>query len=239
MTATTKSAATDGTLTIGDLRIPGDVHTLDGFRRWASELAENAPMVSFYRGEVHIEMNQDYFTHEPVAAAICRKLADLTDELGIGRFFMAPSWFTDDGAGISTEPDGFLVLWSSFDEGRVRVEQDRPRELQGHPDMVLEVVSKTSVRKDAQVLMEGYARAGVAEYWLADARGTEPALELHVPGSDGGYSPRSADADGWIASPIFGRSFRLHHFTDRAGLPAYRLEVREKPPRARRSRKRA
>jgi Uma2 family endonuclease len=43
-------------------------------------------------------------------------------------------------------------------------------ELEGSPEMVLEVVSETSVHKDTEELRELYWHAGTLEYWLVDAR---------------------------------------------------------------------
>ena len=44
-------------------------------------------------------------------------------------------------------------------------------EVVGVVDMVLEVVSDSSEKKDNQTLFEAYFEAGIAEYWLVDARG--------------------------------------------------------------------
>src|SRR5256885_8764701 len=43
-------------------------------------------------------------------------------------------------------------------------------ELEGTPDMVLEVVSESSVQKDTKRLRQLYWQAGIREYWLVDAR---------------------------------------------------------------------
>src|SRR5438105_4589106 len=43
-------------------------------------------------------------------------------------------------------------------------------ELQGTPEMVLEVISRSSEKKDTVVLMKAYWEAGIPEYWLVDAR---------------------------------------------------------------------
>jgi len=51
-------------------------------------------------------------------------------------------------------------------------------ELEGTPDMVLEVVSASSVVKDTETLLQLYWQAGIPEYWLVDARGE--ALEFTV-----------------------------------------------------------
>ena len=52
------------------------------------------------------------------------------------------------------------------------------KEFEGTPDMVLEVVSATSVRKDTEILRDLYWRAGIQEYWLVDARGDEPLFSI-------------------------------------------------------------
>lgn len=214
------------TLTVFGLEIPASVHTLAGFRAWAAELPENAPLVHFYRGKVHIEVPQDFYRHEPVANAINPWLARLADDLDLGRYFMPPSWITDPASGLSTEPDGFLVRCESFESGRVRVNPSRSTELLGRPDMVLEVVSKSSAKKDLQDLVEGYAQAGVPEYWAVDPRPETPALRLLALTKGGAYRAARADADGFVASPTWGRSFRLRRFKNRAGLPDCRLETK-------------
>lgn len=214
------------TITVDDLEIPGDVQTLEGFRSWVATLDERAPRVSFYRGEVHIEVSpQNHETHGPVGSEINRVLANLARELAIGMYFMPPSWLTEEAAQLSTEPDGFLVRFESAESGRVRINPERKTELLGAPDMVLEVVSVSTVRKDLVRLREGYARAAVREYWIVDARGERPELRVLVLGAEGEYEERAPDAAGWIASPTWGRSFRLERFVNQAGWVEYRLEV--------------
>jgi Uma2 family endonuclease len=46
-------------------------------------------------------------------------------------------------------------------------------ELQGSPDMVLEILSDSSQHKDKHQLRQAYWEADIPEYWLVDAR-TEP-----------------------------------------------------------------
>ena len=55
---------------------------------------------------------QDYITNAPVVDAINDVLARLTQERDIGKYFRPPSWFTDTGAILSTEPDG-SPLWET------------------------------------------------------------------------------------------------------------------------------
>jgi Uma2 family endonuclease len=92
---------------------------------------------------------------------------------------------------------------------------------------VLEVVSRSSQRKDLVDHVQDYARAGIPEYWIVDARGTDLVFRVLVV-QGGAYADQPVDA-GWIRSPLFNRAFRLLRFTNRAGLPDFRLEVT--PPR--------
>ena len=101
-------------------------------------------------------------------------------------------------------------------------------ELEGTPDMALEVVSGSSVTKDTVRLRDLYWRAGVAEYWLVDARSKTPQFEIlrHTPTGYVAVEPR----DGWLLSAVFGHAFRLMQDVDPLGKPQYQLETRQAQP---------
>lgn len=214
------------TLNVFGLEIPWDVHTLEGFRRWVETLDEHAPLVHFSRGAVHIEMPQDYETHGPIVEAAAEVLRPLARELDLGKYHTAPSWITEEATGLSTEPDGFLVRWDSLASGRVRINPSRKTELLGHPDMVLEVVSRSSRKKDLHGLVGDYAAAGVAEYWIAEWQHSGVSLRILLLAPDGNYRDQEPDRDLWLASPVWRRSFRFVPFVDRVGLRDVHLEVR-------------
>lgn len=94
-------------------------------------------------------------------------------------------------------------------------------ELEGSADMVLEVVSDSSVQKDNVILRDLYWRAGVTEYWLVDARGPEPSFQIlrHTPR---GYAP-VRPRNGWLKSEVFGHSFKLTCGKDPIGHPLFTL----------------
>jgi Uma2 family endonuclease len=124
------------------------------------------------------------------------------------------------------------VLWESLDAGSIRkVPSTPPRpgryvELEGAPDLVVEVVSNSSVGKDRKRLPALYARAGVPELWLVDARGDTPAFEIRSLKA-GGYqqvAPDSPPPDGWTSSPVLGCRFRLQRRMVREGHFVYNLE---------------
>jgi Uma2 family endonuclease len=76
----------------------------------------------------------------------------------------------------SAEPDIVFVSHEALLADRVHLvpgssqEPGRYVELEGAADLIVEIVSDSSVGKDTRRLPEAYSRAGVREFWLADAR---------------------------------------------------------------------
>jgi Uma2 family endonuclease len=63
---------------------------------------------------------------------------------------------------------------------------------------LLEIVSAGSVEKDTQTLRELYWKAGIAEYWLVDARGERLAFDILRHAAKGYVATRKAA--GWLKS---------------------------------------
>ena len=91
----------------------------------------------------------------------------------------------------------------------------------GTPDLVVEVVSTSSERKDLVRLRDAYARAGVDEYWIIDARGPQLHFEILKLVTDG-YAPASPDSVSQV-SEVLGRSFLFERQLNRLGRYRYRL----------------
>lgn len=77
----------------------------------------------------------------------------------------------------------------------------------GSPDIVIEVVSRSSARKDLIELRDLYHQAGIREYWLIDSREEEPALVI-LEWTKRGYRT-AASQSGWVKSKVLGGSFRV------------------------------
>lgn len=211
----------------GPVEVPFEARTLEGFREWMAGREDQPGQVCFVRGHVFLEMSQDQRTHGPVSIEVSTVLHSLARELETGRYFSAPTWITCAPAELSAEPDGSFATFETLRSGRLTINPARASEMVGAPDFVLEVVSKSSVKKDRTLLRQAYAAAGVGEYWLIDARREDrpPRFELLVL-REGAYEEVPPDADGWRASPTWRRSFRLRRVVDPAGLPDFRLDVR-------------
>jgi Uma2 family endonuclease len=206
-----------------DVRIPAGVHALEEFRRWCQGRQFPARgRIDYLQGDVEVDMSpEDLYTHGTPKAAIAACLhAMVVKSARPGTVFIDCTRVVSPAAGLSVEPDVVVVFRESLAAGRVRlVPSSPPRagrfvELEGAPDLVVEVLSDSSVSKDRERLPELYARAGVAELWLVDARGETPALEIEIRTlrSSGAYSrvpPDGGGSDAWTPSPLLGCRFRL------------------------------
>jgi Uma2 family endonuclease len=216
-----------------ELRIPAEVHTLEGFRRWihCPDFPERG-RIDFLDGDVEVGMSpEDLFTECTSKGEIAAVLAGLVADPDLGSVFINRARITSPKGAVSAEPDVVVLLWSSVEGGRVRLipsASGRPRsyvEIEGAPDLVVEVVSDSSRRKDFERLPPLYARAGIPELWQVDARGEE--LRFIIQSLLAGvYDPQVQDPEGWTASPVLGGAFRLLREPGRFDTWRYRLEHR-------------
>jgi Uma2 family endonuclease len=211
------------------VRIPPDIVDLESFRRWArSEQFPERGWFSYLNGEIWVELSMEQlFTHNQVKTRYTVVVGGLVEDGKLGYFFADRALLSNPDVDLSTEPDGVFVSYGAVRDLRVRfLEGARAGhvEIVGSPDMVLEVVSEHSVRKDTRVLRRLYWEAGIPEYWLVDARGEAARFDLLRRGRRGYTAVRPQD--GWLRSGVFERSFRLQSSADPLGHPHYTLEMR-------------
>ena len=223
---------TNGFTVVADrnvLHVPATVVDIESFREWTDTDDFPEKMnIWWLCGGVWIDMSHEQiFTHVVIEGEIFRVLASLVRQNRLGWVFPDGAFLTNLPADISGKPDAMFLSEAAVESDRVRFVEGAKggyNEIEGTPDMVLEVVSDSSVRKDLIILLDAYWQAGIREYWLVDARDDQLKFDIFRHGPKG-YK-RSAKKHGWIASPVFGKSFRLSMTTDAAGRPDYTLEVR-------------
>jgi len=89
----------------------------------------------------------------------------------------------------SREPDILFVAQERLDRvGRLRID--------GAPDLVVEVVSDDSARRDRVTKRDEYAQVGVREYWIVDCRPGKEREEFLVLDEAGRYKEAPLDAAG-------------------------------------------
>lgn len=216
------------TIVIADnVCIPDGIDDLESFRHWArSDAFPESGRFSFLAGQLWVDLSMEQlFTHNLVKTKYTVVLGGLVEIERRGYYFSDGTLLSSVSADWSTEPDGTFVSWESLTSGRVRLIEGTEGgavELEGAPDVVLEVVSRSSLRKDTVVLRDLYEKAGVKEYWLVDARKPPVKFEILRLGEEAFESVKPVD--GWLYSAVFGRSFRLTATSDPLGHPSYLLE---------------
>jgi Uma2 family endonuclease len=212
-----------------EVTIPEWVTDLESFRRWAD--ADDFPAkgrIWFLNGEVWVDMSKEQvFTHVGVKTEINAVLAHLVKAERLGRYWADGVFLSNVTAEFAGIPDGTFVSRKALQSQQVRLVEGMEEgflEVEGSPDMVLEVVSRSSVRKDIVVLRQAYWEAEVREYWLVDARKEPLHFDILRHTARGFVATRKRD--GWMKSAVFGKSFRLTQEANGLGHPDYTLEVR-------------
>jgi len=213
--------------------MPLDIHSLADFRRWAqSGSFPGEGRVDFVGGRIEVDMSpEDLFTHGSVKTEVVGVLWQLVKAAGLGHLFTDATRVSAPAADLSAEPDVVFVRNETIDSGEVRLvprrggAADRYVELEGGPDLTVEIVSDSSSKKDTSRLPVAYFQAGTLEYWLIDARGDRLVFRVHRRGATA-FEPVDVDPDGYQPSAVFGCAFLLERGRDSRGYPRYDLLVR-------------
>ncbi|MEI7687206.1 MAG: Uma2 family endonuclease [Planctomycetota bacterium] len=211
------------------IEIPATAHTLAGFRNWI--LSDDVPekrRISFLQGRIIVDMGkEEILTHAAVKTAVAGTMFQLIETLDFGDLYINGVLLTNKEADVSNNPDMMAIRWQTVEEGKVRyVESSKNREveIEGSPDWVLEIVSRSSALKDKRDLRNAYHQAGIREYWLIDARGEE--IEFHIlHWRKAGYVA-APSKEGWQRSKVFPCSFQLTRKRDRRGGWRYQLATK-------------
>jgi hypothetical protein len=213
----------------GQIDVPPWVSDLDAFRRWLDlEDLPDEGRICYLKGNVWVDMSREQvFSHVAVKTEFTVTLGGMAKLLRTGRYFGDGLLLTNVLADIAVKPDGTFISYQALETGRVRLVEGAEGgfvELEGTPDMVLEVVSAGSVRKDNVFLRQAYWEAGIREYWIVDARKAPLRFEICRHGARGYIAVRKQA--GWIHSAVFGKHFRLIQSADPQGHPEFALAVR-------------
>jgi Uma2 family endonuclease len=211
------------------ISVPGWVTDLESFRRWVhSDDFPDEGRIWWLCGEVWVDMSKEQlFTHNVVKAELTMALRLIATTENLGTYFTDGVLLSNFAAEIAGNPDGMFVLTATFGTDRIRLLEGKQAgfvELQGSPDMVLEVISQSSEEKDDVHLRKAYFDAGIPEYWIIDVREEPFRFDVLRRGPRGYVNTRKQG--GWVKSATFGRSFRLVARAGPGGYPDYKLESR-------------
>lgn len=215
--------------TTAAFRVPDGLDTHRKFLDWlaVTDLPEEL-RVGFVNGAVWVDtMSERAFAHNRIKTVVARVLDQIVTAEKLGVYFGDGMTYSAEHADFTAVPDGIFVSHATMGAGQVRLagakRDENDTRLVGVPDLTVEVVSDHSEFKDNDWLMAGYWNAGVAEYWVVDARREPLRFQIYRRGAKGYTAVRRSD--GWIRSPAFGRSFRFAVGEVLLGKQEYQLEV--------------
>ena len=137
--------------------------------------------------------------HQTVSLRMIVRMNAFVEENRLGRIFHAPYdvLFTDTEV---VQPD---LLFVSTERDHIRT----PANIQGAPDLVVEILSPSSSRRDWREKRELYARHGVLEYWIIDPTNRiVSVMQLQ----DGVLEIEQTCADGDTATSTVLKGFSIH-----------------------------
>ncbi len=148
----------------------------ESFLVWAGDEDTHAEWVN---GEV-ISIMPAKYVHQVIATFLDRLLGLFVTLFDLGQVLTAPFEIKLIPGYSSREPDIFFVAKANLP----RLSEDR---LTGPADLIVEIVSNDSVKRDRKDKLQEYCRAGVREYWIIDNRPRQQRAEFYQLNATGQY----------------------------------------------------
>ncbi len=161
--------------------------SFDAYLDWAGEDTH----AEWVNGEVIVFMPAKN-VHQVVVGFLYRLLSLFADSFNVGQVRIAPLGMRL--AHSMREPDILFVA---------KTHEDRLTDnwLEGPADLVIEVVSDDSVRRDRDEKFREYREAGILEYWIIDPRPGKLRADFFSL-QDGEYTLLATEDDEWVNSAV-------------------------------------
>ena len=166
------------------------------FLEWADEDTH----AEWVEGEVIVHMPPKN-VHQDTLGFLYELLRLFVRLFNLGKVGLAPFEVKLKPGHSSREPDIFFVA----NENLARLTEER---LIGPADLIIEIISDDSVRRDRHDKFKEYREAGVREYWIVDSRPHKQRADFFRLDEVGGYELYATEDDEWVASEAL-PDFRL------------------------------
>lgn len=140
--------------------------------------------------------------HQDIATLLTTLFRAYARILDLGRVIAAPFEVRLWPDGPSREPDILFI-------GRDKLPLLGNKRFNGAPDLVVEIISPTSVTLDRVEKFLEYEHAGVGEYWIVDPRRQQQQADFFVRNENDRFASAPVDDDGVYASTVL-PGFRLN-----------------------------
>jgi len=163
--------------------------TYEEFQDWYTEGRRG----EWVDGEV-IRFMAPKTVHQEISGFLSTLIRYFVDVRGLGRLLAQPEMRLRDG-GSCREPD--LVFVAVENAARITTNG-----IDGPGDLVIEIISEDSVRRDRKQKFEEYADAGVREYWVIDPRPLRQSVLTYVLNDEGLFDQTGPNHEGEISSVV-------------------------------------
>jgi Uma2 family endonuclease len=136
-----------------------------------------------------------FLKHQIIVTFLATILGEFVSILHLGKIIVAPFEVKLWPGGPSREPDLLFV-------SEANVANLTEKRFAGAPNLVVEVVSADSVRRDRVDKFQEYEQAGVQEYWLIDPRPNRQQADFYERDETGLFVPSELDEDGVFRSAV-------------------------------------
>ncbi len=163
--------------------------TYEEFLNWAGE----DTYAEWVDGEVILLMPPKS-AHQKIVVFLAYLLRTVGLLTGVSEVVVAPFEVFLPSRPSSREPDIIVVTGE-------RLQNLSEERFTGGPDLVVEVISEDSVRRDRVEKFLEYEREGVREYWLIDSRPNRATVDVFVL-EQGSFVPLEENDEGWFESRV-------------------------------------
>ncbi len=105
--------------------------------------------------------NAPDFAHQHTVLQISRQMANFVVEHRLGHVLVAPFEVHLSETTRPVQPDIIFIKTENLPTTNIQF-------FEGVPDVVIEVLSPSSIRKDRSIKFTAYEQAGVSEYWIVN-----------------------------------------------------------------------
>lgn len=131
--------------------------------------------------------------HQRISKRLLMRLESFIQQQGMGEVFVAPTDVVLSDIDVVV-PD---LIFISRDRSSIITANN----IQGSPDLIIEILSPATTERDRQLKRKIYARYGVREYWIVDP---EPSTIQVLRLQEGDYHPYSTfSKEDSLTSPLF------------------------------------
>lgn len=144
---------------------------------------------------VHYVTAAPYLRHQSVLVELTSWIAPFVRQRRLGRFYVAPVDVLL-GRHDIVQPDLLFISNASMN---ILTEKN----VQGAPDLVVEVLSDSTRKRDEGIKLERYDLLGVQEYWVIDPKRSEARIYRRLGGRLQQAAELTAAARDLLTSPFF------------------------------------